>query len=73
MKQNGIVLGIHYEYPLHKMKAYKNSFYLKHDNLINTEKFSKKIFSLPIYPTLENSKINKIISIFNKFFNDKNN
>ena len=43
--------------------AYKNSSYTK---LKNTEKFSKEIFSLPIYPTLEDVKIKKIISTINK-------
>jgi dTDP-4-amino-4,6-dideoxygalactose transaminase len=63
MKENKIQLGIQYPYPLHKMLAYKNSTYSR---LKNTEKFSKKIFSLPIYPTLEDSKIKKIINILNK-------
>ena len=45
------------------MLAYKNS---AHTALKNTEKFSKKIFSLPIYPTLEDSKVKKIINILNK-------
>ena len=63
MKKNKIELGIQYPYPIHKMLAYKNS---AHTALKNTEKFSKKIFSLPIYPTLEDSKIKKIINILNK-------
>jgi dTDP-4-amino-4,6-dideoxygalactose transaminase len=63
MKENKIQLGIQYPYPLHKMLAYKNSTYFRFKN---TEKFSKKIFSLPIYPTLEDSKVKKIINILNK-------
>ena len=63
MKKNKINLGIQYPYPIHKMLAYQNSTYT---NLDNTEKFSKRIFSLPIYPTLEEIKIKKIISILNK-------
>ena len=63
MKKNKIQLGIQYPYPIHKMQAYKNSTYTK---LKNTEKFSKQIFSLPIYPTLEDIKIKKIINIINK-------
>ena len=41
---------------------------LKSGNLFfgnELEKF-KKIFSLPIYPTLEDSKVKKIINILNK-------
>ena len=35
-------------------------------DLKNTEKFSKKIFSLPNYPTLDEVKVTKIINILNK-------
>ena len=63
MKRNNIFLGVQYPYPLHKMPAYKNSAY---KSLKITEKFSKKIFSLPTYPTIENSKIKKIINLINK-------
>ena len=63
MKENKISLGIQYPYPIHKMFAYKKSTY---SDLTNTENFSKKIFSLPIYPMLEKAKIKKIINILNK-------
>jgi dTDP-3-amino-2,3,6-trideoxy-4-keto-D-glucose/dTDP-3-amino-3,4,6-trideoxy-alpha-D-glucose/dTDP-2,6-dideoxy-D-kanosamine transaminase len=48
-----------YPYPIHKMKAYKKIFNRK--KFINSEIFSKKIFSLPIYPELTNKQIFKII------------
>jgi dTDP-4-amino-4,6-dideoxygalactose transaminase len=41
------------------MRAYKKIFNNK--KFINSEKFSKKIFSLPIYPELTNIEIFKII------------
>jgi len=63
MKKNNINLGIQYPYPIHKMLAYKNS---KYENLKYSEKFSKEIFSLPTYPTIEKFKIKKIINILNK-------
>ena len=62
MKNNNIYLGIQYPYPLHKMLAYKSAV---KKNLKNTEKLSNRIFSLPIYPSIENSKIKKIIKIIN--------
>ena len=62
MKNNNIYLGIQYPYPLHKMLAYKSAV---KKNLKNTEKLSNRIFSLPIYPSIENSKIKKIIKILN--------
>ena len=63
MKKNNINLGIQYPYPIHKMNAYKNSTF---KNLENTENLSKKIFSLPTYPSIEKYKIKKIIEILNK-------
>ena len=48
-----------YPYPIHKMKAYKKIFNRK--KFINSEIFSKKIFSLPVYPELTNKQIFKII------------
>ena len=48
-----------YPYPIHKMKAYKKIFNKK--KFINSETFSKKIFSLPIYPELTNKQILKVI------------
>jgi aminotransferase EvaB len=63
LKKQNIFLNIQYPYPLHKMKAYKNEN--SSVKLKNCETFSKKIFSLPIYPYLEKNKINKIIKTLN--------
>ena len=63
MKKAKIFLGIQYPYPIHKMHAYKNNSNI---GLKNTEKFSKRIFSLPLYPSIEKNKIAKIIEIINK-------
>ena len=60
MKNKKIDLGIHYKYPIHTMRGYKE-FYNKKNPLKETEKKAKKIFSLPIYPLLKNNEIAKII------------
>ena len=60
MKNKKIHLGIHYKYPIHTMSGYKD-FNNKKNILKETEKKSKKIFSLPIYPLLKNNEINIII------------
>ena len=57
LKKNKINLKITYPYPIYKMKPYKK-FYKK--NLVKTEKFSKEIFSLPVYPGIKEREI-KII------------
>tara|TARA_B110000438_G_scaffold302854_1_gene361974 strand:- start:135 stop:1223 length:1089 start_codon:yes stop_codon:yes gene_type:complete len=61
MSDNGIETGIHY-LPIHKMTYYKSSL-----KLPITEKVSKNIVSIPIYPTLNKSEITKIIKCVNKF------
>lgn len=63
LKKQNIFLGIQYPYPLHQMKAYedKNTRF----KLRNCEMYSKKIFSLPIYPYLEKRNIKKIIKSLN--------
>jgi len=60
MKNKKINLGIHYKYPIHTMSGYKE-FRTKKNLLNETEKKSKKIFSLPIYPSLKNNEIDIII------------
>ena len=66
LKKKNIYLNIHYPYPLHKMTAYKTSISRKSDRLILTEKFAKRVFSLPLYPSIEFAKIKKIINEINK-------
>ena len=48
------------------MKGYTN-FIKKRNDLKVTEKLSKEIFSLPIYPELTSEKLEKVIKIINKF------
>ena len=62
MKERNINLSIHYPYPIHKMKSYKNFIKKNSKYLYETEKKSKMIFSLPIYPSLKDSEIKAIIN-----------
>ena len=62
MKDRNINLSIHYPYPIHKMKGYKNFIKKSSKQLYETEKKSKIIFSLPIYPSLKDSEIKAIIN-----------
>ena len=64
MKKRKIIPGIHYIIPNHKQKPY-----LKYCNsdLKNTEKLSKEIVSLPIYPLMKKKEINHIINSINLF------
>ena len=66
MKSKNINLSIHYPYPIHTMKAYKNFKCGNSTHLIETEKRAKMIFSLPIYPNIKNQEIENIIKNINK-------
>ena len=66
LKKKKIFCNISYPYPIHNMKGYKNLF-SGVKNLKITEKLSKEIFSLPMYPELNDTKLEKVISIINKF------
>ena len=66
MRLKNINLSIHYPYPIHTMKAYKNFTDNNSIRLIETEKKAKMIFSLPIYPNIKNYEIENIIKNINK-------
>ena len=55
LKKKNIFLNIHYPCPIHLMDGYKYLNYKKNDFPI-TEKISKELFSLPLYPSLTNEK-----------------
>ena len=66
MRSKNINLNIHYPYPIHTMKAYRNFNSDNSNRLIETEKKAKMIFSLPIYPNIKNHEIKNIIKNINK-------
>jgi len=66
LKDNGIFCNISYPFPIHSMRGYKY-LNVKNDDLKNTNKLSKEIFSLPMYPELSTVKLEKVINILNKF------
>ena len=61
MAKNGIETGIHYK-PIHTMKFYKGTA-----KLPITEEVGKHIVSLPTHPNLDDSDIDKIITLTNRF------
>jgi len=60
LKSVGISTGVYYPVPLHLQEAYGYLGYKKGD-LPVTEKVCKEIFSIPIYPELQQMQINTII------------
>ncbi len=66
LKKNGVFCNISYPFPIHLMTGYKYLGYKK-GSLPTTEKVSREIFSLPMYPKLTLKKINKVINLINNF------
>ena len=66
LKKNKISVNINYPFPIHKMKAYKKFSPFNKKDLINTERFSKGIFSLPLYPKLRENEIIRVSNILKK-------
>ena len=66
LKRNKIICNISYPYPIHLMKGYSYLGYKKGDLKV-TEKLSKEIFSLPMYPELSMKKVKYIVNIINQF------
>ena len=61
LAKKDIHLNISYPWPIHIMDAYKHFVCSSCNCLINTEKMSKKIFSLPMYPTLTDEEQKTVI------------
>ena len=63
LKENNINVNISYPWPIHTMPPFKkyNYKYLK-----KTEKLSKEIFSLPMYPALKDEEIIRVTEILKK-------
>ena len=66
LKKNKIHVNINYPFPIHKMKAYSNILFNKYNHLPITEKMTKGIFSLPLYPKIKNADVIKITKILKK-------
>ncbi len=66
LKKNNIFCNISYPFPIHSMKGYKH-LNNKKLNLKNTDKLSKEIFSLPMYPELPNKHLKNVINALKKY------
>ena len=65
LKENNIYLSIHYKIPNHMQHGYKDLVKIPKTGLKNTEYVSNNSISLPMYPELKLSQINKIIKLLN--------
>ncbi len=70
LQANDVQCGIHYPVPIYSLGAY-SSLGLKPEDFPVTEKFSKEILSLPMYPELSEAQINKVVDVIKNFYKEK--
>ncbi len=66
LKEKNIYTGIHYPIPIHLQPAFSDLGYKKGDFPV-TEKVSREILSLPIYPELKDTQIKYIVEKIEEF------
>ena len=74
MRRNNIFVNLHY-LPIHLHPYYQKLGFRKND-FPNSEDYSNKSMSIPIYPSLSKKNMQKVINILKKFFkkfNEKKN
>jgi dTDP-4-amino-4,6-dideoxygalactose transaminase len=70
LKSNQISTCVYYPLPLHLQEVYKNLGYKKGDFPVS-EKCSKEVLSLPLYPELNESDINTVVEKIKEFLTSK--
>lgn len=67
LRENNIHVNISYPWPIHTMKGYE---YLgwKSGDLPKTESAAKEIFSLPMYPSLTNEQVARVVKVIKQLF-----
>ena len=71
LKEKGIETLIHYPIPIHLQKAYEDLGYRKGD-LLMTERCSREVLSLPLFPELKDSEMEKVTGTIRLFFKRQN-
>ena len=59
--------------PIHHTQFYKENFPVFDDSLKSTDKISKQILTLPLYPNMTNEEKNYLVDSINEFFELKSN
>ena len=68
LHENGVAANLHY-IPTHRQPYYE-SLGFKSGDFIESEKFHRRVISLPIFPSLKESDCNKVVSVISKVFAD---
>ena len=71
LRKKKINVNLHY-IPVH-LHPYYRKLGFRPGNFANSERHSKTAISLPIYPSLKEKTVKKIVKLINNFINDKKN
>lgn len=71
LAKKGIFTKAYFGLPIHLTKFYREKFGYKEDDLPKTEKLSKRVLTLPMYPTLQKQDIDYIIKSIREFFTEE--
>ncbi len=66
LHEQGIAANLHY-IPVHRQPYYESLGFKKGD-FLESEKFHRKVISLPIFPSLKQSECEKVISVISEVF-----
>jgi aminotransferase EvaB len=69
LRRHEIHLNVSYPWPIHTMPAYRGLGY-KEGDLPQTEAVAREIFSLPMYPTLEDSEQDAVCTAMRRVLNE---
>ena len=65
--KTGIMTKVYFD-PVHLKTFYKNQYHYKEGDLPKTEELSKKVLTLPMYPTMKKQELDYIIESIKDFF-----
>ena len=71
LKQQGIETQVYYPLPLHLQPCFKGLGY-KEGDLLESERASREVLSLPMFPELRDEEVEYVASAVRRFFEDKN-
>ena len=67
LKKNNIGVSVHYRTPVPLLLYYKKKYKIKKNEYLFSQKYSQTNISLPVYPSLKTTEINKISNLIIKF------
>lgn len=70
-KKQNIGVSIHYATPLPFMSYYKKKYKYDVKSFLNAKNYALKNISLPIYPKLKLTELNRIVKVIKKFYDYK--